>query len=81
MMALAILALYAVVQQADAQDHSAEWQASEALDAEQRLAQSTLRRDMAAAALCREQHGEASFVWTEAGMLVCIPRHSFKVAL
>jgi Tfp pilus assembly protein PilV len=80
-MALAILGLYAVVQQADAQDHRAEWQASEALHADQKLAQSALRRDMAAAALCREQHGESSFVWTEAGMLVCIPRHSIKVAL
>ena len=36
-------------------------------------------RDMAAAALCRSQHGETSFTWTAAGDLVCIPRHGKKV--
>ena len=34
----------------------------------------TQRRDLAAAALCREQHGEATFTWTAADQLVCIPR-------
>lgn len=32
------------------------------------------RRDMAAAALCREEFGEASFTWTQRGELVCVPR-------
>ena len=70
------------------EDHSAEWKASTDLKAAQKQAteaekqaQSELRRDFAAAALCREQHGESSFVWTEAGMLVCIPRRGGKVAL
>lgn len=42
-------------------------------DAEQQAARE-LRRDLAAAKLCREQHGEAGYQWTEAGALVCIPR-------
>lgn len=42
-------------------------------DAEQQAARD-LRRDLAAARLCREQHGEAGYTWTEAGALVCIPR-------
>lgn len=33
-----------------------------------------LRRDLAAAKLCREAHGESSFQWTAADELVCIPR-------
>ena len=59
------------------------------LDATQRTAQTAVdaqtqadldwHRDMAAAALCRQQHGEASFTWTAAGELVCIPRHGKKV--
>lgn len=42
-------------------------------DAEQQAARE-LRRELAAARLCREQHGEAGYTWTEAGALVCIPR-------
>jgi hypothetical protein len=45
----------------------------------QTQAQREFKRDMAAAALCREQHGEAGFTWTAAGELVCIPRHGKKV--
>jgi hypothetical protein len=52
---------------------------SAALSDAQRQAERDLRRDMAAAALCREQHGEAGFTWTAAGELVCIPRHGKKV--
>ena len=37
-------------------------------------AQAELRRDLAAARICREAHGDASFTWTAAGELVCIPR-------
>jgi hypothetical protein len=39
-----------------------------------REAARTVRRDLAAAALCREQHGEATYTWTAAEQLVCIPR-------
>ena len=46
---------------------------------EQTQAQREFKRDMAAAKLCREQHGEAGFTWTAAGELVCIPRHGKKV--
>ena len=53
-------------------------------DAEKQAARE-LRRDLAAARLCREQHGEAGYTWTEAGALVCIPRrgkrHTEKAAL
>lgn len=63
------------------EDNRSEWKASETLKAEEKKAQSELRRDMAAAAVCREQHGESSFTWTEAGQLVCIPRRGGKVAL
>ena len=45
----------------------------------QTQAQRDTRRDLAAAALCREQHGETGFTWTAAGELVCIPRHGKKV--
>ena len=40
----------------------------------QHQAQAELRRDLAAARICREAHGDASFTWTAAGELVCIPR-------
>jgi len=40
----------------------------------QEQARSELRRDLAAAKLCREIHGEAGYQWTAAGQLVCTPR-------
>jgi hypothetical protein len=43
------------------------------VDAQQDAEQS-LRIDMAAAALCREQYGNSAFTWTAGGELVCIPR-------
>jgi len=33
-----------------------------------------LRRDLEAAKICREAHGEAGFTWAEDGRLVCLPR-------
>lgn len=55
-------------------DHHAEWAQAQALSDAQKQAQRELRRDMAAAKVCREQHGEAGFSWTEAGSLVCHPK-------
>ena len=60
-------------------DHGGEMRQSQNLSDAQRQAQRELHRDLAAAALCREQHGEASYQWTAAGELVCIPRHGHKV--
>jgi hypothetical protein len=48
------------------------------VDAQER-AQADLRRDLAAAKLCRLTLGESSFTWTEAGQLVCIPRRGKQV--
>jgi hypothetical protein len=59
-------------------DNRAEWQESQALKDAQNREQSELRRDMAAAELCREQHGESLVRWTEAGQLVCVPRGYIK---
>ena len=59
-------------------DHSAEMRSTQALSDAQKQAARELRRDMAAAALCREQHGEAGYQFTAAGELVCIPRHGKK---
>ena len=59
--------------------HVGEWPQSQALVDAQRSAISTFKRDMAAAKLCREAHGEASYTWTAAGELVCIPRRGKRV--
>ena len=48
------------------------------IDAE-RAALSAFKRDMAAAKLCRQEHGEAGFTYTADGELVCIPRHGKRV--
>ena len=45
---------------------------------EQTQAQREFKRDMAAAKLCREQHGESLVSWSAAGELVCIPRGYIK---
>ena len=55
--------------------HASEWPQSQALVDAQRAAVREFHKDMAAAKLCRETHGESSFTWTAAGELVCIPRH------
>ena len=60
-------------------DHHAEWAQAEALSDAQKQARRELRRDMAAAKVCREQHGEAGFSWTEAGSLVCHPKRGRTV--
>ena len=55
--------------------HASEWPQSQALVDAQRAAVREFHKDMAAAKLCRQEHGESSFTWTAAGELVCIPRH------
>ena len=74
-MAFAIVALYAVVAHLDGPDDltTAQAIAADATEAQHRL-DAPLRRDLAAAKLCREQHGEASFTWNSKDQLVCIPR-------
>ena len=47
-------------------------------DAEEQAARE-LRRDLAAARLCRELHGEAGYQWSAAGEVVCIPRRGKRV--
>jgi hypothetical protein len=42
-------------------------------DAQEQAARE-LRRDLAAARLCRELHGEAGYQWSAAGEVVCVPR-------
>lgn len=49
------------------------------LVADNTLGDSRLRRDLAAAAYCRQVHGEAGFTWTAAGKLACIPRRGKQV--
>jgi hypothetical protein len=56
--------------------HASEWPASQALVDAQRAAVREFNKDMAAAKLCRETHGESLVRWTAAGELVCVPRHS-----
>lgn len=46
----------------------------------QRQARAEFARDLAAAKLCREQYGEASFSWAAAGELVCTPHRSKTVS-
>ncbi len=65
----------------DEQDGRAEMAQARQLEQQQREEARALRRDLAAAAMCREQHGEAGYTFTEAGQLVCIPRHGRKVAM
>ena len=56
--------------------HASEWPASQALVDAQRAAVREFHKDMAAAKLCRETHGESLVRWTAASELVCVPRHS-----
>ncbi|MCF8156416.1 MAG: hypothetical protein K9K35_10460 [Rhodoferax sp.] len=73
--ALAIVTVVGVMQHLDSiDDHHSEHARAIVLEDAQRDAARELRRDLAAAALCREQHGESGIAWTEAGALVCIPR-------
>lgn len=59
-------------------DHHAEHATAASLLEAQRAEAAQLRRDMAAARLCREAHGEAGFTWTVDGQLVCVPRRGIK---
>ena len=63
----------------DVDGHSDEWATSASLGDAQRQAAADLRRDLAAAELCRIEHGEAGFTWTAAGALVCLPRRGKPV--
>ena len=55
--------------------HARDWPQSQALVDAQRAAVREFHKDMAAAKLCRETHGESLVRWTAAGELVCVPRH------
>lgn len=68
---IGIMASYAVVMDSD---HRAEMRESADLLDAQRQAQREAKRDMAAAKVCRETHGNSSFTWTADGGLVCVPR-------
>lgn len=60
-------------------DNHAEHAAAASLEDAQRAEAAALRRDLAAARICREQHGEAGYTWTAAGQLVCVPRRGKPV--
>ena len=79
LIALAIAVALASSHHLDIADHSEEADTALALEDAQRAEAAALRRDLAAAKLCREEHGEASFTWTQAGQLVCIPRRGRAV--
>jgi type II secretory pathway component PulJ len=70
-----LLVFFAIGQLLDGpSDHNTEMaQAADLMQAQQEQ-DATLRRDLAAAQQCREQHGEASFTWNSHNQLVCIPR-------
>lgn len=70
-----MLALFTLGQLLDGpSEHNTEMsQAADLLQA-QKQQDAALRRDLAAAQQCREQHGEASFTWNSHNQLVCIPR-------
>lgn len=68
---IGILSAYAVVMNADYSTEMAESQ--ELLDA-QKQAQRELQKELAAAKVCRETHGNSAIAWTADGELVCVPR-------
>lgn len=74
---IGILAAYGFVMNAD---YSAEMAESQSLLDAQNAEQREYRRDMAAAKLCRETHGESGFTWTADGQLVCVPRKPQRLA-
>jgi hypothetical protein len=79
--ALAVLAIAAVTSWLGPalDDVQTELAVQQSLVDAQKQAQAELRRDLAAAALCRHQHGEAGYTWNAAGQLVCIPRRGKTV--
>lgn len=80
LIALAIAVALASSHHLDIADHSEETDTALALEDAQRAEAAALRRDLAAAKLCRQQHGEGSFTWNAAGQLVCVPRKGYAVA-
>lgn len=66
-----ILAAYAVVMDSD---HRAEMAESQSLLDAQKQAQYELQKELAAAKVCRETHGNSAIAWTADGELVCVPR-------
>lgn len=69
----------AAVQHQDALDEIKHAKAhTVALADAQIAAAKALRRDMAAAALCRETIGESLISWTASGELVCVPRRYIR---
>lgn len=45
-----------------------------ALSDAQAQAQAEMRKELAAAKLCRQAHGESGYTWTIDNQLVCLPR-------
>lgn len=74
-MALTIVLIFAAVQQLGTSPEKESADVADDVTTARAQAQSDYRRDMAAAALCREQYGEATYTWTQRGELVCTPRH------
>ena len=72
LIAILVVCLYAFVQ---SRDDTYERHAAAASDA-QAQAMREMRKDIAAAKMCRETHGESLVRWTVDGMAVCIPRKS-----
>ena len=71
----AIVLLYAAVQQLDGIDsHSEEMAVAASISDAQKQAAEETKRDLAAARLCRESHGNSGYQWTADGELVCVPR-------
>lgn len=72
-LALLIVAILGVLGPA-LDDNSAEWQQSSDLSDAQRQARQQLRKELAAARMCRETAPGAALVWTADGEAVCVPR-------
>jgi type II secretory pathway pseudopilin PulG len=73
-MALVIVLIFAAIQQLGTSPDKERADVAADVTAARAQAQSDYRRDMAAAALCREQYGESTYTWTQRGELVCTPR-------
>ena len=76
LIAILVVCLYAFVQ---SRDDTYERRAAAASDAQAQAARE-LRKDMAAARMCRETHGERLVRWTIDGLAVCIPLRDNQVA-
>lgn len=73
--ALVIVLIFAAMQQLGTSPDKERADVADDATTARAQAQSDYRRDMAAAAICREQYGESTYTWTQRGELVCTPRH------